>query len=88
MLADELTKKQKILAIRRVLNAESVDIDTLRQLAISRGGLLSDELRLQAWPKLLSVDVNNIPPKPGKYEFKKKKYISGILGELECIVTS
>ena len=73
MLADDLTKKQKISAIRRVLNAEAVDIDTLRQLAISRGGLLSDELRLQAWPKLLSVDVKNIPPKPGKCKFKKKE---------------
>ena len=73
MLADDLTKRQKISAIRRVLNAEAVDIDTLRQLAISRGGLLSDELRLQAWPKLLSVDVNNIPPKPGKCKFKEKE---------------
>ena len=52
--------------IRRVLNAETVDVDTLRQLAISRGGLLSDDLRLQAWPKLLSVDVSNISPKPRK----------------------
>ena len=55
-----------MLAIRKALNADPVDIASLRQLAISRGGLINDELRLRAWPKLLNVNVFNIGIKPSK----------------------
>lgn len=55
-------KQQKI---QGVLDSDSVDISKLRQFAISPGGLVTDELRQRAWPALLKVDVDNIPPKPG-----------------------
>ena len=69
-LLDDLTKRQKILAINRVLKTEPVDVETLKQLCISRGGLLSDEIRKKAWPKLLQVDVGNILDKPGIYTLR------------------
>uniref|UniRef100_A0AAZ3RPI7 Zgc:63863 n=1 Tax=Oncorhynchus tshawytscha TaxID=74940 RepID=A0AAZ3RPI7_ONCTS len=38
------------------LNSDPVDIETLRRAAISEGGLLTDEIRREVWPKLLSVN--------------------------------
>lgn len=61
---DDFTKKKKIAAIHRALQTEPVDVLTLRQLCISRGGLLQDDLRKEAWAKLLFVNVEEIPSKP------------------------
>ena len=62
---DELSRKQKVAVISRALSSDPVDVATLRQLAISRGGLVNDELRKKAWPKLLNVGLEDISPKPG-----------------------
>uniref|UniRef100_A0A8K9WS47 Zgc:63863 n=1 Tax=Oncorhynchus mykiss TaxID=8022 RepID=A0A8K9WS47_ONCMY len=43
-----------------------VDIETLRRAAVSEGGLLTDEIRREVWPKLLSVNVYKLPAKPTK----------------------
>ncbi|XP_013395671.1 TBC1 domain family member 20 isoform X2 [Lingula anatina] len=61
---DDLTKKQKVAAIKKTLKSDPVDVDRLRQLAISRGGLINDELRRQCWPKLLNVNIYGISKKP------------------------
>lgn len=50
--------------IHQALNSDPVDIETLRQAAVSEGGLLTDEIRRKVWPKLLSVNVYNLPVKP------------------------
>ncbi|XP_064598713.1 TBC1 domain family member 20-like [Liolophura sinensis] len=55
---------EKISSIQKCLESDPVDITSLRQLAISRGGLINDELRRKVWPELLGVDVSSIPPKP------------------------
>lgn len=57
---------QKRNAIKTALTEESDSVSTLRQLAISSGGLLDNEIRLECWPQLLEVDVNNITPKPSQ----------------------
>ncbi|XP_002736159.2 TBC1 domain family member 20-like [Saccoglossus kowalevskii] len=57
-------RKIKLAAIHKALLSDPVDVATLRKLAISHGGLLNDELRRKAWPKLLNVNVFEIPPKP------------------------
>lgn len=44
-----------------------MDIETLRRAAVSKGGLLTDELRRKVWPKLLNINVFDLPHKPGKY---------------------
>ncbi|XP_051872351.1 TBC1 domain family member 20 isoform X2 [Pristis pectinata] len=60
----ESKKKRKLLAIHQALNDDPVDVRTLRQCAVSEGGLLSDEIRRKVWPKLLNVNVYDLPPKP------------------------
>lgn len=47
-----------------------MNIDRLREFAISPGGFVTDDLRQKAWPKMVGIDVDNIPPKPGLYCFK------------------
>uniref|UniRef100_A0A8C2J5T9 Zgc:63863 n=1 Tax=Cyprinus carpio TaxID=7962 RepID=A0A8C2J5T9_CYPCA len=59
-------KKQKLLDIHQALNSDPVDIETLRRAALSEGGLLTDDIRRKVWPKLLSINVYNLPPKPSK----------------------
>lgn len=62
----ESRKKQKLVEIHQALNSDPVDIETLRRAAVSEGGLLTDEIRRKVWPKLLSVNVYDLPAKPGK----------------------
>ncbi|KAL0961926.1 hypothetical protein UPYG_G00333460 [Umbra pygmaea] len=62
----ESRKKQKLVQIHQALNSDPVEIDILRSAAVSEGGLLTDEIRRKVWPKLLSVNVYNLPAKPTK----------------------
>nr|XP_046183094.1 TBC1 domain family member 20-like isoform X3 [Oncorhynchus gorbuscha] len=62
----ESWKKLKLVQIHQALNCDPVDIETLRRAAVSEGGLLTDEIRRKVWPKLLSVNVYNLPAKPTK----------------------
>lgn len=55
--------------IHQALNSDPVDIDTLRRAAGSEGGLLTDDIRRKVWPKLLSVNVYDLPAKPCKCGF-------------------
>lgn len=62
----ESQKRQKLVQIHQALNSDPVDIETLRRAAVSEGGLLTDEIRRKVWPKLLSINVYNLPAKPGE----------------------
>ncbi|XP_066571909.1 TBC1 domain family member 20 isoform X2 [Amia ocellicauda] len=62
----ESRKRQKLVEIHKALNSDPVDVETLRKAAVSEGGLLTDEIRRKVWPKLLSVNVYDLPAKPGK----------------------
>ena len=46
----------KIRRIRDALEADPVDVQTLKQLAISGDGLITVDLRSKVWPKLLNVN--------------------------------
>ncbi|XP_051926343.1 TBC1 domain family member 20 isoform X3 [Hippocampus zosterae] len=59
-------RKQKMTEIHQALYSDPVDIETLRRAAASKGGLLSNELRRKVWPKLLNINVYELPYKPGK----------------------
>uniref|UniRef100_A0A0P4W1M3 Rab-GAP TBC domain-containing protein n=1 Tax=Scylla olivacea TaxID=85551 RepID=A0A0P4W1M3_SCYOL len=48
-------KREKIKKIREVLSSEPLDLETLKELAISSGGLLDDGLRKEAWPLLMGM---------------------------------
>lgn len=51
--------------IYQALSSDPIDVAALRRMAISEGGLLTDEIRCQVWPKLLSVNAEDLPPPPG-----------------------
>lgn len=59
-------RKQKLAEIHQALINDPVDIETLRRAAGSKGGLLTDELRRKVWPKLLNINVYDLPHKPGR----------------------
>ncbi|XP_019719032.1 TBC1 domain family member 20 isoform X1 [Hippocampus comes] len=59
-------RKQKMTEIHQALYSDPVDVETLRRAAASKGGLLSNELRRKVWPKLLNINVYELPYKPGK----------------------
>lgn len=42
-----------------------VDVAALRRMAISEGGLLTDEIRCQVWPRLLNVAPHVFDQEPG-----------------------
>lgn len=48
-------KREKIKKIQEVLSSEPLDLETLKELAISSGGLLDDGLRKEAWPLLMGM---------------------------------
>lgn len=59
-------RKQKLVEIQQALISDPVDIETLRRAGGSKGGLLTDELRRKVWPKLLNINVYDLPYKPGR----------------------
>ncbi|XP_018611160.1 TBC1 domain family member 20 [Scleropages formosus] len=59
-------RRRKMAEISQALSVTPVDVATLRRMAISEGGLLSDEIRRKVWPKLLNVQMDNLPEKPGE----------------------
>ncbi|XP_029299646.1 TBC1 domain family member 20 isoform X1 [Cottoperca gobio] len=66
-------RKQKLAEIHQALISDPVDIETLRRAAASKGGLLTDELRRKVWPKLLNINVYDLPYKPGRDVREKHK---------------
>ncbi|KPP73853.1 TBC1 domain family member 20-like [Scleropages formosus] len=65
-MQQESRKRQKLVEVHQALNSDPVDIETLRRAAISEGGLLTDEIRRKVWPKLLSINIYELPAKPVK----------------------
>lgn len=66
-------KKQKLVEITQALISDPVDIETLRRAAVSKGGLLTDEVRRKVWPKLLNINAFKLPYKPGRDVRKNHK---------------
>ncbi|XP_072487775.1 TBC1 domain family member 20 isoform X3 [Notamacropus eugenii] len=58
-------KKRKAAEIHQALISDPTDVAALRRMAISEGGLLTDDIRREVWPKLLNVNINDLPPPPG-----------------------
>lgn len=58
-------QREKERRIDQALSSDPIDLSTLRELATSLGGLLTQQLRKKAWPKLVGVNVYHIPPYQG-----------------------
>ncbi|XP_029469133.1 TBC1 domain family member 20 isoform X2 [Rhinatrema bivittatum] len=61
----ESKKGRKVSEICQALHSNPPDVAALRRMAISEGGLLTNEIRCKVWPKLLNVSTDELPPKPG-----------------------
>ncbi|KAK3761181.1 hypothetical protein RRG08_022582 [Elysia crispata] len=61
---------RKLAEIQKALDADPVDVESLRRLAISPGGLINKHMRQRVWPLLMNVNTNNIPPKPEQEEME------------------
>ncbi|KAK1157668.1 TBC1 domain family member 20-like isoform X1 [Acipenser oxyrinchus oxyrinchus] len=61
----ESKRKRKMAEISQALTASPVDVAALRRMAISEGGLLTDEIRCKVWPKLLNIQTDDLLDKPG-----------------------
>lgn len=72
-------KKKKLAEINQALHSDPVDIETLRQAAASKGGLLTNELRRKVWPKLLNINVYDLPHKPGRKVRENHKDLNQVL---------
>ncbi|XP_006011090.1 TBC1 domain family member 20 isoform X1 [Latimeria chalumnae] len=75
----ESRKKRKLVEIHQALISDPVDIQALQRAAVSEGGLLTDEIRRKVWPKLLSVNVYCLPPKPVKEVRRNHKDFQQVL---------
>ncbi|XP_042567643.1 TBC1 domain family member 20-like isoform X2 [Cyprinus carpio] len=79
----ESRRKRKTAEITQALNTTPVDVATLRRMAISEGGLLSDEIRRQVWPRLLNVSVENIPEQLEPVDRDNNKDFSQVLLDVQ-----
>uniref|UniRef100_A0A3Q3AQH0 TBC1 domain family, member 20 n=1 Tax=Kryptolebias marmoratus TaxID=37003 RepID=A0A3Q3AQH0_KRYMA len=76
-------RKRKTADITQALSVDPVDVATLRRMAISEGGLLTDEIRCQVWPRLLNVPPNLLDQEPEKVEREDNKDYNQVLLDVQ-----
>ncbi|XP_051549096.1 TBC1 domain family member 20 [Myxocyprinus asiaticus] len=81
--ASESRRKRKTAEIAHALNMTPVDVATLRRMAISEGGLFTDEIRRQVWPRLLNVSVDSIPEQLEKVDRENNKDFNQVLLDVQ-----
>ncbi|XP_014326581.1 TBC1 domain family member 20 [Xiphophorus maculatus] len=79
----ETKRKRKIADITQALSVDPVDIATLRRMAISEGGLLTDEIRCQVWPWLLNIPPHLLDQEPEKVERENNKDYNQVLLDVQ-----
>ncbi|TNN78714.1 TBC1 domain family member 20 [Liparis tanakae] len=76
-------RKRKVADITHALGASPVDVAALRRMAISEGGLLTDELRCQVWPRLLNVPPHVLQQEPERVERENNKDYNQVLLDVQ-----
>lgn len=76
-------RKRKIADITQALNASPVDVAALRRMAISEGGLLTDEIRCQVWPRLLNVSPHVLEQEPETVDRENNKDYNQVLLDVQ-----
>ncbi|KAL7837616.1 hypothetical protein SRHO_G00273270 [Serrasalmus rhombeus] len=79
----ESRKKRKMAEITQALSMTPVDVGALRRMAISEGGLLTDEIRCKVWPRLLNVPVGSILEELDKVERENNKDYNQVLLDVQ-----
>lgn len=76
-------RQRKIADISQALSVSPVDVAALRRMAISEGGLLTDEIRCQVWPRLLNVPSRILEEEPEKVERENNKDYNQVLLDVQ-----
>ena len=71
--ASESRLRGKIRRIENALEADPVDVEALGCLAITGDGLINNDIRSKVWPKLLLVNVYDIPKPSGGPKQRKQQ---------------
>ncbi|XP_047438959.1 TBC1 domain family member 20 isoform X3 [Mugil cephalus] len=79
----ETRRKRKIADITQALSVSPVDVAALRRMAISEGGLLTDEIRCQVWPRLLNVPPHLLDQEPETVERENNKDFNQVLLDVQ-----
>ncbi|XP_066526885.1 TBC1 domain family member 20 [Hoplias malabaricus] len=79
----ESRKKRKMAEITQALSATPVDVATLRRMAISEGGLLTDDIRCKVWPRILNVPIDSIPEELDKVQRENHKDYHQVLLDVQ-----
>lgn len=69
--------------ITQALSCRPVDVAALRRMAISEGGLMTDEIRRLVWPKLLNVSEENIPEELDPVDRENNKDFNQVLLDVQ-----
>lgn len=76
-------RKRKIADITHALDASPVDVAALRRMAISEGGLLTDEIRCKVWPRLLNVPPQVLEQEPETVDRENNKDYNQVLLDVQ-----
>uniref|UniRef100_A0A4W5PL73 TBC1 domain family member 20 n=1 Tax=Hucho hucho TaxID=62062 RepID=A0A4W5PL73_9TELE len=76
-------RKRKVAEISQALNVTPVDVAALRRMAISEGGLLTDEIRCKVWPRLLNVPTDTLPENPDHNQRENNKDYNQVLLDVQ-----
>ncbi|XP_020795426.1 TBC1 domain family member 20 [Boleophthalmus pectinirostris] len=76
-------RKRKIADITQALSTSPVDVAALRRMAISEGGLLTDEIRCQVWPRLLNVPPHVLEQEPETVDRENNKDYNQVLLDVQ-----
>ena len=68
-----------------VLSSEASDVSAVRQLAISRSGLVTNDVRALAWPKLLNVDPNRKLRRRPWEELTRHRDYDQVVLDVRCV---
>ncbi|XP_012696575.1 TBC1 domain family member 20 [Clupea harengus] len=79
----ESKRKKKVAEITQALSVTPVDVAALRRMAISEGGLLTDEIRCKVWPWLLNVHLDNMPEQLGEVDRENNKDYNQVLLDVQ-----
>ncbi|XP_072521853.1 TBC1 domain family member 20 [Salminus brasiliensis] len=79
----ESRRRRKMAEITQALGVTPVDVAALRRMAISEGGLLTDEIRCKVWPRLLNVPVESIPEELDEVQRENNKDYNQVLLDVQ-----